>query len=42
MYVKKTGFERVDWFYVAQDKYQWRALVNKVMNFGFHKTLGDS
>jgi hypothetical protein len=27
-----TGCENVDWFHVAQNRNQWRALVNAVMN----------
>jgi len=29
---RETGWEGVEWIYVAQDKDQWRALVNTVMN----------
>jgi hypothetical protein len=32
----------MDWIDLAQDRYQCRALVNTVMNFGFHKMLGNS
>jgi hypothetical protein len=33
----------MDWIDLAQDKDQWRALVNTVMNLrGFHKMLGSS
>jgi hypothetical protein len=32
----------MDWIDVAQDTGHWRALVNTVMNFGFHKMLGSS
>jgi hypothetical protein len=30
------------WIDVAQDRDQWRALVNMVWTFGFHKMLGSS
>jgi hypothetical protein len=31
----------VDWISLAQDKNRWRALVNSVLNFGFHEMLGN-
>jgi hypothetical protein len=37
---KETGLEGVDWIRLAQDRDQWRAVVNKAMNFGFHKIRG--
>jgi hypothetical protein len=27
------GYDGVDWISLVQDRVQWRALVNKVMNF---------
>jgi hypothetical protein len=32
LYLTETGWEVVDWMHLAQDKDQWRALVNTVMN----------
>jgi hypothetical protein len=37
----EIGLSVVDWIGVAQDMYRWRALVNAVMTFGFHKMLGN-
>jgi hypothetical protein len=36
----EIGVNVVDWIGWAQDRYRWRALVNSVMNLGFHKVLG--
>jgi hypothetical protein len=33
------GLGDVDWIVLAQDRYSWRALVNAVWTFGFHKML---
>jgi hypothetical protein len=32
MYLREVGWEGVDWIHLAQNKDQWRALVNMVMN----------
>jgi hypothetical protein len=36
----EIGLSVVDWIRLAQDRYRWKALVNSVMNLGFHKMLG--
>jgi hypothetical protein len=33
MDLKEIGWSGMDWFDLAQDRDQWRALVNTVMNF---------
>jgi hypothetical protein len=30
--IRKTGWDGVDWIHLAQERDQWRALVNMVMN----------
>jgi hypothetical protein len=30
--LREIGWDGMDWIYLAQDKDQWRALVNTVMN----------
>jgi hypothetical protein len=32
IYLRKTGCDGVDWIDMAQDRDQWRALVNTVLN----------
>jgi hypothetical protein len=32
MGIKETGYEAVDWIHAAQDRAQWQAFVNTVMN----------
>jgi hypothetical protein len=33
----EVGWGDVDWIGLAQDRNRWRALVNLVLNFGYHK-----
>jgi hypothetical protein len=33
--VREIGLEGVDWMHLNQDRDQWRAVVNTVMNVGF-------
>jgi hypothetical protein len=33
MDLRETGWDGMDWIDVAQDRDQWRALANMVMNF---------
>jgi len=35
MNLKEIGCAVEDWIHLAQDKVQWRAMVNKLMNFRF-------
>jgi hypothetical protein len=32
MGLKEIVWEDVDWIYLAQDRYQWQAVMKKVMN----------
>jgi hypothetical protein len=32
MYLRETGWDSMDWIDLAQDRNQWRALVNTAMN----------
>jgi hypothetical protein len=40
--LREIGFGVVDWIHLAQDRDRWRAVVNTVMNLGFHKMWGIS
>jgi hypothetical protein len=35
MDLRKIGWDGMDWIHLAQDRDQWRALVNMVMNLRF-------
>jgi hypothetical protein len=35
MDLRETGWDGMDWIHLAQDRDQWRALVNMVMNLRF-------
>jgi hypothetical protein len=41
MELGEIGWDGRDWIELAQDRDQWRALVNTVMNFGFLKIAGN-
>jgi hypothetical protein len=36
MDLREIDWEGVDWMHLAQDRDQWRTLVNTAMNIGFH------
>jgi hypothetical protein len=38
----EIGWGGMDWIVLPQDRHRWKALVNTVMNVGFHKILGNS
>jgi hypothetical protein len=40
--IRKIGCDGMDWIDLAQDRDQWRALLNTVMNIGCHKMVGSS
>jgi hypothetical protein len=40
--LRETGWDGMDLIDLALDRDQWRALVNTVITFGFHKMLGSS
>jgi hypothetical protein len=37
MNLTEIGWDGVDWVHLTQRRDQWQALLNTVMNFGFHK-----
>jgi hypothetical protein len=43
MDLREIEWDDIEWIGLAQDRDQWKALVNTVMNlWGFHKILGSS
>jgi hypothetical protein len=42
MDVREIEWGGMDWIHLVQDRNQWKALVNTVIKFGFHKMLGNS
>jgi hypothetical protein len=42
MDLREIEWDGMDWIELAQDRDQWRALVNTVITFGFRKMLGNS
>jgi hypothetical protein len=40
--LREIGWDGTDWIDLAQDRDQWWALVNTVVNLRFHKMLGSS
>jgi hypothetical protein len=42
MDLEEVGWGGMDWSHLAQDRNQWRALMNMITNFRFHKMLGTS
>ena len=42
MDLQEVGYVGMDWIQLAQERDRWRALLNAVMSFGFHKMRGIS
>ena len=42
MDLQEVGGGGIDWIDLVQDRHRWRALVNAVRTFGFHKMWGIS
>jgi hypothetical protein len=41
MYLREIGWDGMDWIELDQNRDQWRALVNTVMNLRFLKIAGN-
>jgi hypothetical protein len=39
--LRDIEWDGMDWIYLAQDRDQWKSLVNTVMNLRFHEKLGS-
>jgi hypothetical protein len=42
IYLREIGWEVADWMSLAQDRDQWRAVVNRVKNVWFAYRVGNS
>jgi hypothetical protein len=42
MDLREIGWNVMDWIDLVESRNQWKALVNAVMTFGFHKILTSS
>ena len=42
MDLQEVLWDGMDWIDLAVDRDRWRAVVNAIMNLGFHKMLGIS
>jgi hypothetical protein len=42
MDLQEIAWKDLDWIYLVQDRNRWWAVLNIVMNFGFHKVVGIS
>jgi hypothetical protein len=41
MDLRERGWGSMDWIHLAQDRDQWRALVNSAMNLWVKKKMGN-
>jgi hypothetical protein len=39
IHLKAVRCDAVDWIHLAQDRDEWRAVLNTVMTFGFHEKM---